>query len=157
MSSAPNRLPKAVKGEITELTKADSYTKKELVIKAQELVIQNAVGNNRVAEDNKRHYVGDKTLTNFIDSIEGVVERSSEYITDARERETRDWRNLYSWAACLYAHAEDLYPHLVMNWDATTLKFGNFISDKPEKILISKAVYDDMKSKKRTRNIIQMK
>jgi len=36
-----------------------------------------------------------------------------------------------------------------MNWDATTLKFGNFISDKPEKILISKAVYDDMESKKK--------
>ena len=37
-----------------------------------------------------------------------------------------------------------------MNWDATTLKFGNFISDKPEKILISKAEYDDLKSKKKS-------
>ena len=111
------------------------------------MLIQNAVDNNLVAEADKRPLVKDRTLTNFIGSLEGVVERSSEYITDARERETRDWRNLYSWAACLYAHAEVLYPHLVMNWDATTLKFGNFISDEPEKILISKAVYDDMKSK----------
>ena len=126
-------------------------------MKAHKLVVADAVDQNMVDDEDKRHLVGDRTLTNFIDNIEGVVERSSEYITDARERETRDWRNLYSWAACLYAHAEVLYPHLVMNWDATTLKFGNFISDKPEKILISKAVYDDMKSKKRTRNIIQMK
>ena len=150
-------MPEVVKGEITELAETGTYSKKELVNRAHELLIKNAADNNLVAEADKRHLVGDRTLTNFIDSLEGVVERSSENITDARERETRDWRNLYSWAACLYAHAEVLYPHLVMNWDATTLKFGNFISDKPEKILISKAVYDDMKSKKRTRNIIKIK
>jgi len=55
VSGAPNRLPKAVKGEITELAKAGTYTKTEFVNKAHELVIQNAVGNNRVSEDNKRH------------------------------------------------------------------------------------------------------
>lgn len=136
-----------VKEQITELAEGGNYTKKELVEKAHELVVANAVDNNIVPEEDKRHIVGDRTLSNFIGSIEHVVERSSEFITNARERETRDWRNLYSWAACLFCHAVALYPHLVMNWDATTLKFGNFISDKPEKIVIAKAVFDDMKSK----------
>ena len=62
-----------------------------------------------------RQIVNDKTITNFISSIPGVVERSAEFITAARERETRDWRNMFSWAACLKAHAWQAYPHLVMN------------------------------------------
>ena len=100
------------------------------MVKSHDLIHSDAVDKGTRNDDNTRQIVNDRTITNFISSIPEVVERSIEYITAARESETRD-----SLAACLKAHACQAYPHLVMNWDATLLKFGNFISDKPGKIL----------------------
>lgn len=123
---------------------------KDLLVKSHEVIHSDAVDRGTRNDDDKRQIVNDKTITNFISSIPDVVERSAEFITAARERETRDWRNMFSWAACLKAHACQAYPHLVMNWDATMLKFGNFISDKPGKILIEREKYDGMKIRKQT-------
>ena len=84
----PTLLSETVKGQITGLAEGGMYTKKELVVKAHKLVVADAVDQNMVDDEDKRHLVGDRTLTNFIDNIDDVVERPTEYITDARERET---------------------------------------------------------------------
>ena len=78
---------------------------KDLLVKSHEVIHSDAVDRGTRNDDDKHQIVNDKTITNFISSIPGVVERSAEFITAARERETRDWRNMFSWAACLKALA----------------------------------------------------
>ena len=146
----PKKLKETVKTEIETLAKSGVYSKKELLVKTHDLIHRDAVDRGTRNDDDTRQIVSDKTITNFVSSIPDVVERSAESITAARERETRDWRNMFSWVACLKAHAWRAYPHLVMNWDATMLKFGNFISDKPGKILIEREKFNDMKDRKQT-------
>ena len=58
-----------------------------------------------------------------------------------------------SWAACLKAHAWQAYPHLLINWDTTMLKFRNFISNKPGKILIERGKFNDMKNRKQSQKV----
>ena len=139
-----------VKTKITTLAESGEFSKEELLVKSHDLINSDAVDKGTRNDDETRQIVHDKTITNFISSIPDVVERSTDYITAVREKETRDWRNMFSWVACLKAHARQAYPHLVINWDASMLKFRNFISDKPGKILIERDKFNDMKNRKQS-------
>ncbi len=49
-----------------------------------------------------------------------------------------------------HAYSKEWYEAEVTSWDSTVLKFGNFISEKPEKMVIAKAVFGDMKGKNKS-------
>ena len=88
------------------------------------------VNDGSISEHSKERVVSDKTIRNFLNQVKEkdnatlVVPDST---TRARDRETKDSRNVLSWAALVLAYCKDLYPQLVSNWDATSLKFGDMI------------------------------
>ena len=87
----PELLSEKVKTEITTLAKSGGFTKKELLVKSHDLIHSDAVDRGTRNHDDTRQIVSNKTINNFVSSIPDVVERTVEYITAARERETRDW------------------------------------------------------------------
>ena len=83
-----------VKTKISTIANAGEFSKEELLFESHDLINSDAVDKGTRNDDETRQIVHDKTITNFISSIPDVVERSTEYITPRRERETRDWRNM---------------------------------------------------------------
>jgi len=83
-----------VKTKITTLAESGEFSKEELLVKSHDLINSDAVDKGTRNDDETRQIVHDKTITNFISSIPDVVERSTDYITAVREKETRDWRNM---------------------------------------------------------------
>ena len=113
-----------------------------------EIILSGEVEGRRQNAADLRRTVSNRTIVNFVNSFDDVVEVSTEVTSEASYRETRDPRNLFSWAALCFSYIEDIYPQLAFNWDATVLSFGNFILDVPKEILISKYTLDNLKGAK---------
>jgi len=98
------------------------------------------VNDGSISEHSKERVVSDKTIRNFLNQVkekENATLVVPDSTTRARDRETKDSRNVLSWAALVLAYCKDLYPQLVSNWDATSLKFGDMIDgDDDHKVLV---------------------
>ena len=61
--------------------------------------------------------VSDRSIIDFLKEeikLKGAKEYIPDTNTDARDRETKDPRNVLSWAAVVNAYCKELYPHLVL-------------------------------------------
>ena len=86
------------------------YSEEEILQFAHEIIPNERVRENKQNAADMRPTVSDRTISNFINSLEGVIEANTEVTSEARYRETRDPRNLFSWAALCYCYIEDIYP-----------------------------------------------
>ena len=104
-----------------------------------------------ISEHSKEGVVSDLTIRNFLNQVK---EKENETEV-ARDRETKDSRNVLSWAALVFAYCKDLYPHLVSNWDATSLKFDDIIDgDEDYKVLV---FAQDLRELKKRGNLLKLK
>ena len=97
-------------------------SKTEIVKQAQEWLREKQVALKLKDKDDMSNTVSDRTIEDVVraEMIEkgaggsrGVIPDSN---TAARDRETKDPRNVLSWAAVVYAYCKDLYPQLVLIW-----------------------------------------
>jgi len=113
---------------------------KGIIKLTQDWLREKGVEAGTVSEHSKENVVSDKSIRNFLDK-EKEDNKATEVVPDsttlARDRETKDSRNVLSWAALVFEYCKDLYPQLVFNWDATSLKYGTMIDgDEVRKVLV---------------------
>ena len=108
-------------------------SKTEIVKQAQEWLREKQVALKLKDKDDMSNTVSDRTIVRILSAeIEakgagggrGVIPDSN---TAARDRETKDPRNVLSWAAVVNAYCKDLYPQLVFNLDAVSLRHGKMM------------------------------
>ena len=98
--------------------------------------------------------VSDRTIEDFVRAEmiakgagggRGVIPDSN---TAARDRETKDPRNVLSWAAAVNAYCKDLYPQLVFDLDAVSLRYGKMMDGNAiERVMVFLDDLKELKSK----------
>lgn len=151
----PNLLSEEAKAHIRSLINVwKPETKTEIVRQAQEWLREKQVALKLKDKDDMSNTVSDRTIEDFVraEMIEkgaggsrGVIPDSN---TAARDRETKDPRNVLSWAAVVNAYCKDLYPQLVFNLDAVSLKHGKMIDgNEIERVMVYLDDLKELKSK----------
>ena len=129
-------------------------TKTEIVRQAQEWLREKQVALKLQDKDDMSNTVSDRTIIRFLNAemIErgaggsrGVIPDSN---TACRDRETKDPRNVLSWAAVVNAYCKDLYPQLVFNLDAVSLRYGKMMDgNDTERVMVYLDDLNELKSK----------
>ena len=137
----PSALTEEAKTYIKSLINVNKpETVPKIIELTQDWLRLKGVNDGSISEHSKERVVSDKTIRNFLNQVkekENATLVVPDSTTRARDRETKDSRNVLSWAALVLAYCKDLYPQLVSNWDATSLKFGDMIDGNDDhKVLV---------------------
>ena len=113
---------------------------KNIIKLTQDWLRMKGVVAGTLSEHSNEDVASDKSIRNYLNT-EIEDNDATEVVPDTntltRDRETKESRNVLSWAALVFAYCKDLYPELVFNWDATSLKFGDMIEgDEACKVLV---------------------